>query len=471
MQLKSKKLRLRRRLLASTCALLGSTPSMADSGDWSFDTGVLYYSEQDRVQAIEPAATIKRDLGDESYVSARVVTDTLSGATPTGAMPGSQAVTVTGPSGSASTTTAPGATPLNPNFKDFRKAIGITWSQPLAQFWRLDLGGAYSIEHDFKSEGVDALLSRDFNERNTTLSIGLSDEWDLIFPIGGIHAPLSTVPQTTIVVPPFGDGSEAPEGPGLDALLRAESEGGDEGGGGGGGSANPPIAANRTKQVHDVLFGLTQVMNRDWITTLNFSYSRSEGYQNDPYKIVSILNTHLGGAGQLPIIGGPSIGEPISNIYENRPDLHTKCALYWGNKAYLGGSVVDFSYRYGWDDWGIHSNTFELRYRMPFGDNLYVMPHLRYYHQSAADFYQRALLDSDVVPQFVSADYRLAEFSTRTVGIEVGGQTSGGTHMSVRFERYIQSGRVDPRVQIGIQQGYDLFPELQANIVQVSLSF
>lgn len=475
MQLKRKARRaLRRKLLASTCALLGSTPALADSGDWSFDTGVLFYSEVDRVRATEPAVIIKRDLGDDSSLSARLVIDTLSGATPTGAMPGSKSVTVTGPSGSKSTTTAAGATPLDPNFKDFRKGISITWSQPLAQLWRLDLGGEYSIEHDFKSQGVNALLSRDFNERNTTLSLGVSDEWDLVFPIGGIHAPLSTVPQTTSTSPPGGEGEPPGEGGLGNALLRAETEGGGEGPAGGGGTTtgtNPPIAASRTKQVHDLLFGVTQVMSRDWITVLNFSYSRSNGYQNDPYKMVSILNTRLGGAGQLPIAGGPPIGEPLSNIYENRPDQRVKRALYWGNKGYLAGTVLDFSYRYGRDNWGIRSNTFELRYRIPFGDNFYVMPHLRYYHQGAADFYHRALLDTEVVPQFVSADYRLAEFSARTVGIEVGGQTQGGTRVSVRFERYVQTGGVDSRVKIGIQQGYDLFPELKANIVQVSLSF
>ena len=436
MQLKRKqRRRLRRTLLASSCALLGTSGNaVADTGDWSFDTGVLYYSEQDLVKAIEPAAIIKRDFGDDSFLSARLVTDTLSGATPTGAMPSSKGGTTTSASGVSSNNT-PGSTPVDPNFKDLRKAISVSWSQPFAELWHLDTGVSYSIEHDFKSEGVNALVARDFDERNTTLSFGAAHEWDLVYPIGGIHAPLTSVPTAS------------------------------------NGIVNPSIASNRAKQVQDLLVGVTQVMSRTWIAELNFSYSRADGYENDPYKVVSVLNTHLGGKGFFPIGFGPPIGEPIDQIYENRPDLHQKRAVFLDNKVYVGGDVVDFSYRYGWDDWGIGSHTYELRYRAAFGDRYYVMPHLRYYKQSAADFYHRGLLDSDTVPQYVSADYRLSAFTARTVGIELGTQTSWGGRASLRLERYVQSGGSDPHVQIGVQQPYDLFPELKADIVQVSVSF
>jgi hypothetical protein len=474
-QLKRKqRLRLKRTLLASTCALLGTAgDAMADTGDWTFDTGILYYSEVDRVQAIEPAALLKRDFGGDSYLSAHVVTDTLSGATPTGAMPSSmKGTTVTSPSGKTSTTAAAGVNPLDPNFKDLRKAISLTWSQPLDRLSRMDLGGSYSIEHDFKSQGVNALFSHDFNDRNTTLSFGAAYEWDLIFPVGGIHKPLSVLPHP-VPAPP--GGGEPPDGPAaltLGVFPADDTGGGDggDGGAGGGVTTNRPIAAGESKRVKDLLLGVTQVMGRNWILELNYSYSRSTGYQNDPYKVVSILNTQLPAPGQ-PATSVPPIGEPVSNIYENRPSLHQKRAIYLGNKVYLGGDVLDFSYRYGWDDWGIASRTYELRYRIPMGESFYVMPHLRYYHQNAADFYHRGLLDTDPVPQFVSADYRLAEFSARTFGIEFGMQTSGGGKVSLRVERYLQTGPTDQRVNIGEQRNYNLFPELKANIVQLSISF
>jgi len=457
---------LKRALLASSCALLGTSAAQANPGDWSFDTGVLYYSEQDRVRALEPGALVKLDLGNDSSLSAHLVTDTLSGATPTGAMPssGKSSVTVTSPSGKTTTVAgAAGINPVDPNFKDFRKAISLTWSQPLDRLSRLDLGASYSIEHDFKSQGLNALFSHDFNERNTTLSLGLASEWDLVFPIGGIHKPLSVLPHIIAApTPPGGGGGGGDEGD----IGGEQGDNGEEGGGSGGGvitTKNPVIAASETKRVNDLLLGVTQVMTRDWLTELNYSYSRSTGYQNDPYKVVSILNTKASPT--------TPVGEPIFNIYENRPDLHQKRALYWGNKLYLGGDVLDFSYRYGWDDWGIRSGTYELRYRMSWGGDFYVMPHLRWYRQNAADFYHRGLLATDKAPPYVSADYRLAAFTARTVGIEFGTRTAGGGRVSLRVERYLQTGSSDPRVDIGVQRQFDLFPDLKADIVQLSFSF
>lgn len=466
MQLKRKRRTgLRRTLLASSCALLGTAPSaFADEGDWSFDAGLLYYSEVGRVRATEPAVLATRDFGDDKSLTLKFVVDTLSGATPTGAMPSTQANTITSPSGRVLGTVAAGANPMDNNFSDFRRALTASWSQPLSREWRLDAGGDYSIEHDFKSLGGNAKLSRDFNDRDTTLSAGLSFEDDTVFPIGGIHRPLSVIPVT---VSSTGAGGEPGEGAG--------GGGGEDGGGetdtGGGASlppssANPAIAASRGKWVKNALVGVTQVMSRTWLAQANFSYSVSTGYLNDPYNIVSILNvTPPSSTSTTPL------GEPVSQIYENRPGIRHERAFYIGNKAYLDGDVLDFSYRYSRDDWGIKSSTYELRYRWAWDDGYYLQPHLRWYRQTAADFYHRGLLSSDAIPAYVSADYRLADFSARTVGLEFGMETGGGHRLRIRLERYVHTGGSDPRVAIGVQRGFDLFPALKANIVQVSFSF
>jgi len=430
MQLKHTRRRaVRRTLLASSCALLGTAQNaMADKGDWNFDSGLLYYTEVDGIRAIEPVLLAQRDFGDDQKLKLNFVVDSLTGPTPTGAMPSSKSATVTGASGSSSGQGA-GTTPTDDHFKDFRRAVTATWSQPFAEQWHWDLGTSYSIEYDFKSLGMNTLFARDFDRRNTTVSAGVSYEHDDVFPIGGVPQPLSFTPQTA------------------------------------------PIASDESKTVKGVLVGLSQVMSHDWIVKLNFSYGWSSGYMNDPYKVVSIVNSHLGGmVGAFPIFG-PPIGEPISQIYENRPDSRHERALFMDNKVYLSGDVLDLSYRYGWDDWGIHSNTVELRYRWSLGDSNYLQPHLRWYRQSAANFYHRGLLDSDTVPQFVSADYRLSAFTARTVGVEFGTRLDAGRVFSVRVEHYSQGGGGDEHVNIGEQQGYDLFPGLSANIVQFDYTF
>ena len=429
MQLKHKRRGLKRALLASSCALLGTTAEKAAAapGDWNFDAGLLYYTEVDGITAKEPVLLARRDFGDDAYLKLNLVVDSLTGATPTGGMPSSQSQTVTGPSGGSSSSQGAGVTPVQGGFHDTRKAATATWDQPFAELWHWETSANYSIEHDFKSLGASTLFSRDFDRRNTTVSAGVAYEHDDVFPIGGIPDPLSTAPQAS------------------------------------------PVAADRSKTVKSVLLGLTQVMSHDWVAKLNFSYGDSDGYLNDPYKVVSIINTHLGGF--LIPIGGPPLGEPISEIYENRPASRHEKGLFLDNRVALGSDVLSVAYRYGWDDWGIHSNTVELRYRWTLGDDYYLQPHLRWYRQSAADFYHRGLLDSDTVPQFVSADYRLAAFTGRTLGLEFGARLSGTRTVSLRIEHYSQGGGSDPHVEVGEQTGYDLFPGLSANIVQVDFTF
>lgn len=429
MQLKPKR-GLKRALLASSCALLGTTAheAAAAPGDWDFDAGLLYYTEVDGITAKEPVLLARRDFGDDDILKFKLTVDSLTGATPTGGMPSSKSQTVTGPSGGSTSSQGAGVTPMENGFHDTRKAATVTWDQPFAEVWHWEAAGDYSIEHDFKSLGASTLFARDLDERNTTVSAGLAYEHDDVYPIGGIPQPLSSAPQTS------------------------------------------PVAADRSKTVKSALLGLTQVMSHDWVTKFNFSYGDSDGYLNDPYKVVSIINTHLGGA--FPIVPlGPPLGEPVGEIYENRPGSRHEKALFVDNRVAFGADVLSFAYRYSWDDWGIHSNMAELRYRWAVADDYYLQPHLRWYRQSAADFYHRGLLDSDTVPQFVSADYRLAAFTGRTVGLEFGARLAGKHTLSLRIEHYSQGGGSDPHVEVGEQTGYDLFPGLSANIVQVDFTF
>ncbi|PUB85500.1 MAG: hypothetical protein DBP01_14330, partial [gamma proteobacterium symbiont of Ctena orbiculata] len=77
-QLKKQK-KIRTALTAATCSLLGiqGTDATAEEGEWDFDSAVLFYSEVDRVSAIEPVVTAKRDFGDERFLNLKLVFDSL----------------------------------------------------------------------------------------------------------------------------------------------------------------------------------------------------------------------------------------------------------------------------------------------------------------------------------------------------------------------------------------------------------
>jgi len=422
-------------LAAATCALLGSAvaaPVAAqDAGsDWSFDSALLYYGESDgRVSDFSAAVSALRDLGDERKFSATVTADTLTGASASGAIALDRPQTFTSPSGRAVYTTPAGAVPLDDTFHDARFALNASWTQPLARLYTVSAGVGFSTEYDYTHIGANLSLARDFNKRNTTVNAGVAWSQDDVKPVGGLPIPLSQM---------------------LDVDNNSNKLGGSE-----------------SKDVLDLLLGFTQVLNRTTVLRVNYSYSDSSGYLNDPYKLLSVVDPLTGDTlARVPIGQGPN----GVYLFESRPDARTKQSLYAEVKHSFGSPVMYFSYRYMTDDWGIDSHTGEVRLRWPLGEG-YIEPQLRYYKQSAADFYRASLVSGSALPRYASADFRLGDFDATTVGIKYGHGTPNGNEWSIRAEYYQQTGSVPSEQIIGNQANRALYPDLSAVIVQFGYRF
>ena len=425
-------------LTAATCSLLGAPAALAD-GEWSFDSAVLLYSEPDRVSALEPIVAARWDRGDDSWMNFKLTLDALTGSSANGAMPAATPQTFTNPSGGGQYTIAPGDTPLDPTFKDTRVAFNYAWEIPLSSTDRVDLGANISSEYDYASVSASGTYVRDFNLKNTTLALGMSLGHDLISPVGGTPVPLDPMSL------PWNEG-EDDEGPLPPPPLAPP----------------PPRLGDQTKDLVDVLVGVTQVLSPRSLVQLNYSYGASSGYLTDAYKLVSVVDG----------VAGPNQGNPTGYLYEARPDARTKHALYGLYKRQTeGGTTWDASYRYMWDDWGITSHTLDGHVRWRLGGHDYLQPHLRWYQQSAADFYTPYLIDGAALPGSASADYRLGEMTTTTLGLKWGHEYASGREMGVHFEWYRQSGDSHPAEAIGVLQGYDMFPVVDAVMVQLDFSF
>jgi hypothetical protein len=225
-----------------------------------------------------------------------------------------------------------------------------------------------------------------------------------------------------------------------------------------------------TKDVIDAVIGVTQVISRQLLVQLNYSFSNSTGYLTDPYKFLSLVDAVTGDT--VPRAPAPGAEGPSHEFrFENRPDDRTKHSVYAQAKYYMGGKVLDASYRYMTDDWDIDSHTVDMRLRWPLGERSYLEPHLRFYTQSEADFYTISLVDGVELPAFASADYRLGNFDAVTAGLKYGWKTRGGTEMSVRAELYQQSGTIPGDLLFGNQVGRESYPDLDAIIVQFSYHF
>jgi hypothetical protein len=236
----------------------------------------------------------------------------------------------------------------------------------------------------------------------------------------------------------------------------------DEGSGGGG---KLVLTGDQSKDVVDFLVGITQVLNRQTIVQFNYSLSQSDGYLTDPYKILSVVDPVTG----LPLAG--PLGSGLNAyLYESRPETREKQSLYGLLKRDFNGDVFDVSYRYMTDDWGIDSHTIDFHYRWQLAGGKYVQPHLRFYSQNQADFYQTVLFGGVPVPQFATADYRLAKMDGVTLGFKYGQDTQNG-EFSARFELYEQTGTPSPGSSVGALSSLDLYPDLSAIIAQFSYKF
>lgn len=429
------KLNLHAALAAATCALLG-TPVAAPAADdapprWSFDTGLLYYGESDdRVQDISAAISAQRDFDDDRKLALNLTADTLTGASASGAISLDRAQTFTSPSGKATYSTPAGKVPLDDTFLDTRIALSGSWTQPLARLYTVSGGLGFSNEYDYTHLGANASLARDFNKRNTTLSFGVAYSQDDIKPVGGAPIPLSQM---------------------LDVGDLSNKRGDD------------------SKDVLDLLLGFTQVLGRNTIVRVNYSYSDSSGYLNDPYKLLSVVDPVTGDTVTRVATGGQ--GPDGVYRYENRPDSRTKQGIYAEMKHAFGTRVWQLSYRFMTDDWGIDSNTLETRLRWPLGAANFIEPQLRYYTQSAADFYRSSLVADQPLPAYASADFRLGEFDAVTLGVKFGHRTATGNEWSTRLEYYQQSGDVPGNQIIGRQAAREQYPDLSAVIVQFGYRF
>ena len=423
-------------LATATCALLGTSlpaPVQAqEERDWDFNTSLLYYGEDgNRVEDLSLNLLATRNFVDDRSLTMTLALDSLTGATPTGAITQSVPQTFTRPSGSSTYTVPANTLPLDDTFLDTRLALTATWQQPLGRLYKLSFGASASKEYDYTHIGLNARLSRDFNNRNTTVSAGLAIAADSLDPVGGTPIPFTEM---------------------LDVGDLSNRLG------------------NEDKDIIDVVLGVTQVVSRNLLVQLNYSYSDASGYLTDPYKIISVVDGVTGDT--VPRVPTPGVDGPSHIfLYESRPGSRTKHSFYGQAKYYMDGKVLDTSYRYMTDDWDIDSHTIDVRLRWPIGATTYLEPHVRFYSQSHAEFLTTSLVDGAALPAYASNDYRLGDFDALTAGLKFGWKTGGGNDMSIRLEAYQQRGTIPAGQLIGNQVGLVSYPDLDAIIAQFSYRF
>ena len=148
--------------------------------------------------------------------------------------------------------------------------------------------------------------------------------------------------------------------------------------------------------------GLTQVLTRNLILSLNYQALTDQGYLQNPYRDVVYLT--------------PGEGKGWATEAQIYPATHTSNAGSADLKYYLPyRAALDGFYRYYTDTWGIVAHTLQLGYTQPWKHWIFDGT-LRYYKQNAANFYNDLFPRADA-QNFMARDRELAAFSSYTVGV------------------------------------------------------
>jgi hypothetical protein len=144
---------------------------------------------------------------------------------------------------------------------------------------------------------------------------------------------------------------------------------------------------NRVSDEHknsaSAYFSVSQLINQVSSIQSGFSITEQSGFLSDPYKLRDV-----------------------------RPEDKTLLAWTTSYRRFFtsAGAALHLNYRLYHDDFGISSHTLDIAWHQNIGRSYRLIPALRYYSQSAADFFTNIDDFSQplTVPQ--SSDYRLSAF-------------------------------------------------------------
>ncbi len=243
---------------------------------------------------------------------------------------------------------------------DFK--LGYAWDEAA-----LDIGGGVSVEDDYQSSFANINTRWDFNQKQTSLNLGLSyTSSDTRATFDHDAMPYVDIRRT-------------------DYNLRHHD------------SRIVLDSANFGKntlygerQDWSSSLGLVQILNKNAVLEAGLDYTHSSGYMANPYKVVEIafINPDQSNCEPDVVAIGGYCGDMSAHL-EERPDQRNQWSGHLGFVQHIAAldAAVHTKYRLSADDWGVTAHTFEADWVQPIGQGWTVTPRVRYYSQDAASFY------------------------------------------------------------------------------------
>lgn len=228
-------------------------------------------------------------------------------------------------------------------------------------------------------------------------------------------------------------------------------------------STDPTFERELQRQIYGI--GVTQILTKNLITTLNVETVTDEGYLNNPYRSVRYED--------------PTVAKGYSYEQELYPNTRTSNAVGLRARYFLPyRAAIEGEVRYFTDTWDIESSTASLTYIHPWRNWTFTAK-VRYHDQSGAHFY------SDLFPRAQATNFRgrdkeLSELTSTTLKLKLSyeflndangwgfikkGSVTGSLHMlGVDYHDFSD-------LRAGAAIGEEPLYELEANVFQVFVSF
>lgn len=219
------------------------------------------------------------------------------------------------------------------------------------------------------------------------------------------------------------------------------------------------------RQIYGV--GITQILTKNLIATLNIETLTEEGFLNNPYRSVRYLDS----------------GSALGYSYEPElyPNTRTSNAVGLRARYFLPyRAALEAEYRFFTDTWDIQSHTAALMYIHPWKDFTFTGK-LRYYDQTGAHFY-RDVFSRSQATNFRGRDKELSELTSTTLKLQAAyefisddGTAALGFIKRAKITASLNMLAVDYHdfrdASLGLAVGDEPLYSLDANVFQIFFSF
>jgi nuclear transport factor 2 (NTF2) superfamily protein len=166
-------------------------------------------------------------------------------------------------------------------------------------------------------------------------------------------------------------------------------------------SVDPGFEEPLDRQIYGV--GLTQILSKNLISSVNFETVTEEGFLNNPYRVVRYLD--------------PTNPRGFSFEPELYPNTRTTTAIGLRARYFLPyRAAVEGEYRWFTDTWDIDANTVAVSYIHPWGDWTFTGK-FRWHDQTSAHFYRDIFARSQET-NFRGRDKELSPLTSNTISLQ-----------------------------------------------------